>query len=236
MAQDTLATGTIEAPVNVTTEVPLRPQGPPPFFPEPPDDFGDGDRYGDGDERSGPPLSNARLGLLIFLGAETMFFSGLIGTFLVFRLAHEVWPPASLPRLPIVVTGVNTLILLYSAYTMWRANRAIRAGAHRDAVNMLLATTVLGGTFLVVQGFEWVRLIGYGLTLSSGVYGATFYVIIGCHGLHVSGAAIWLVAVLLHTAKNHEPSASRKRIALCGMYWYYVVALWPVLYAVVYLA
>jgi heme/copper-type cytochrome/quinol oxidase subunit 3 len=172
----------------------------------------------------------------MFLGAETMLFAGLVGTFLVFRLAHEVWPPATLPRLPIVVTGVNTLILLSSAYTMWRANRATRAGAHRDAVNMLLATTVLGGTFLVVQGFEWVRLISYGLTLSSGVYGATFYVIIGCHGLHVFGAAIWLGAVLLRTAKNHAPSANSKRVALCGIYWYYVVALWPVLYGVVYLA
>ena len=68
-------------------------QGPPPFFPEPPGDDGDGDRHGDDDGRPGPPLSNAWLGMLMFLGAETMFFAGLIGSFLVFRVANQTWPP-----------------------------------------------------------------------------------------------------------------------------------------------
>ena len=103
-----------------------RTPGPPPFSPEPPDDYGDGDRHGDDDDQRGAPLSNARLGMLIFLGAETMFFAGLVGAFLVYRTANETWPPMSMPHLPVQVTGINTLILLYSAATMWRASRAIR--------------------------------------------------------------------------------------------------------------
>ena len=237
MAEDTSGTATLEPEAEVPeTEIrQVRPQGPPPFFPEPPGGSGGDDRFGDDDERAGRPLSNAYIGLLMFLGAETMFFAGLIGSFLVFRLAHEVWPPAMLPRLPVGVTGVNTLILLASALTMQRAQAAIRGGGQRELARMLLATTVLGVVFLLVQGYEWVRLLQYGLTLASGVYGATFYVLVGCHGVHVLGAVIWLSSVLRLAARRHYTARSHVGVALCAMYWYYVVALWPILYGLVYL-
>src|SRR5215831_9187266 len=124
----------VEDPVDVRP----RSQGPPPFAPEPPDDDGDGDRHGDDDDHRGTPLSNARLGMLIFLGAETMFFAGLVGAFLVYRMANETWPPMTMPRLPVEVTGVNTLILLYSAATMRLAHRAIRFGQQPKLARMLL--------------------------------------------------------------------------------------------------
>jgi cytochrome c oxidase subunit III len=220
----------VEDPVAVRP----RTQGPPPFSPEPPDD-GDGDRYGDDDDRRGTPLSNARLGMLIFLGAETMFFAGLIGAFVVYRVANETWPPMSMPRLPAEVTGLNTFILLYSAATMWLANRAIRRGQQQTLTRMLLRTAVLGVIFLMVQGYEWVKLIGYGLTLSSGVYGATFYTLIGCHALHVLGAVIWLLSVWLRATRKRYTATRRTGVVLCGMYWSYVVGLWPILYWLVYL-
>src|SRR5262249_16526120 len=224
--------GLVEDPVDMRP----RPQGgPPPFSPEPPDDDGDGDRHGDDDDHRGTPLSNARLGMLIFLGAETMFFAGLVGAFLVYRMANETWPPMTMPRLPVEVTGINTLILLYSAVTMWLANRAIRLGQQRALAPMLLRTAVLGVVFLVVQGYEWVKLIGYGLTLSSGVYGATFYTLIGCHGLHVFGAVIWLLGVWRRATRKRYTATRRTGVVLCGMYWLYVVGLWPVLYWLVYL-
>ena len=223
--------GLVEDPV----EVRPRPQGPPPFAPEPPDDDGDGDRHGDDDDHRGTPLSNARLGMLVFLGAETMFFAGLVGAFLVYRMANETWPPMSMPRLPVEVTGINTLILLYSASTMWRANRAIRLGQQQQLRRMLLYTAVLGLVFLTIQGYEWVKLIGYGLTLSSGVYGATFYTLIGCHGLHVFGAVIWLLGVWRRATYRRYTATRRTGIVLCGMYWSYVVGLWPILYWLVYL-
>lgn len=209
-------------------------QGPPPFSPEPPDDFGDGDRHGD-DGRSGPPLSNARLAMVMLLGAESMFFAGLIGSFLVFRLANQTWPPSALPSLPVAVTGVNTLILLYSALTMWHAQRAIRQERRQRGVRLLGLTALLGLTFLALQGYEWVKLVRFGLTMASGVYGATFYTLIGCHGLHVFGAVVWLLSVLVRTLQGRYSAAHYTGLAVCGMYWYYVVALWPVLYGLVYL-
>jgi cytochrome c oxidase subunit 3 len=93
----------------------------------------------------------------------------------------------------------------------------------------------LGMTFLALQSYEWVQLIRFGLTLSSGVYGATFYTLIGCHGLHVFGAVVWLLAVLLRAMQGCYSPARYVGAAVCGMYWYYVVALWPILYLLVYL-
>jgi len=235
MAQVPSVAAALEGLVDNPIEVRPRTPGPPPFAPEPPDDDGDGDRHGDDDGHRGTSLSNARLGMLIFLGAETMFFAGLIGAFLVYRVANETWPPMSMPRLPVEVTGINTLILLYSAATMWRANRAIRLGQQQALRRMLLYTAVLGMVFLTVQGYEWVKLIGYGLTLSSGVYGATFYTLIGCHGLHVFGAVVWLCSVWLRATHQRYTATRRTGVVLCGMYWLYVVGLWPVLYGLVYL-
>jgi len=223
--------GLVDDPVAVRTRTP----GPPPFAPEPPDDDGNGDRHGDDDDHRGASLSNARLGMLIFLGAETMFFAGLLGAFIVYRVANETWPPMSMPRLPVEVTGINTLILLYSASTMWRANRAIRLGQQQALRRMLRNTAVLGVIFLTVQGSEWVKLIRDGLTLSSGVYGATFYTLIGCHGLHVLGAVVWLCSVWLRATHQRYTATRRTGVVLCGMYWSYVVGLWPVLYWLVYL-
>ncbi len=234
MAQDVMD-GVIEHTDDATEEIGVLTGGPPPFDSEPPDGPDDGDPHGDDDESSGAPISNARLGMIMFLGAETMFFAGLIGSFLVFRFANTTWPPPTFPRLPVVVTGINTLFLLYSAMTMWQAQQAIRAGMQRHSVRMLLTTLLLGVVFLAIQGYEWIELIGFGLTLSSGVYGATFYVLIGCHGLHVLGAVIWLMSVLERARRGRFSRRRYTGAAVCGMYWYYVVGLWPVLYGLVYL-
>lgn len=203
--------------------------GSPPEFPR--DPFGRGS-----DGRVEPPVSNARLGMLIFLAAEAMFFSGLIGAFLVFRLGSGSWPPAGQPYLPVGLTGVNTVILLFSAYTMRRAVSAIRGGNRQGLVRWLLITALLGTIFLGVQGFEWIRLVHFGFTLSSGAYGATFYTLIGLHGVHVFGAVLWLLIVLKGARADRFSATRHVRVTVCGMYWYFVVGLWPVLYTLVYLS
>jgi len=182
-----------------------------------------------------PIIGNSRLALLMFLGAEAMFFAGLIGAFIVFRVASTIWPPAFQPRLPVAVTGVNTLILLLSGLTMRRAVKAILAGQSGRLIRYLGTTAVLGLLFLAIQGYEWVRLIHFGLTLSSGVYGATFYTLIGCHGVHVLGAVIWLLVVLALARRGSFTASRHTGVVLCGMYWTFVVALWPILYGLVYL-
>jgi cytochrome c oxidase subunit 3 len=197
--------------------------------------------FGGGDPPAPPVWSNTPLGsnawvaVLMFLGAEAMFFAGLIGAYLVFRLASPFWPPPFQPRLPVGVTGVNTLILVASAVTMRWSLKAARANDRQRLVRWLVYTAALGGIFLVIQGFEWLRLIHYGLTVSSSVYGGLFYTLIGFHGLHVFGALIWLLVVLLQAKRGRFSKEHHVGLQTCAMYWTFVVALWPVLYGLVYL-
>lgn len=183
-----------------------------------------------------PAIDAARLGMLIFLGSETMVFAGFVAAFLVFRLGAPVWPPPFQPRLPVEVTGVNTAVLLLSGYTMWRALRAVRYGDRAGVARSLAQTVLLGVIFLGVQGYEWMRLLEFGLTASSDVYGGTFYALVGAHALHVLGALGWLSIILIGTERGRHPAGAHVSISLCGMYWYFVVALWPILYTLVYLA
>ncbi len=182
-----------------------------------------------------PILNNARLAVVMLLAAEMMFFAGLIGAFLVFRLSATVWPPPFQPRLPVGVTGVNSMILLASALTMHWAVLAIRAGIAQRLVRHLSITAFLGVLFLFIQGYEWVRLVHFGLTTSSSVYGGLFYTLIGAHGAHVFGGLIWLSIVCWQAKSGRFTAKNFVGVQTARMYWTFVVALWPVLYGLVYL-
>lgn len=206
---------------------------PPPNLPDLP--FGP-EENGRGDAEPEPRINNALLAMMLFLGADLMFFVALLGAFLVFRGSSIDWPPLGQPRLPLAVTGVNTIILLASGFTMLRAMQMIRAQRMSAFVNYLLLTAALGAAFLLIQGSEWIRLVGFGLTMSSSVYGSIFYVLIGCHALHVLGAVLWLAVINFRARQNRYNAESHIGAQLCAMYWYLVVGLWPVLFVIVYLS
>jgi len=212
----------------------LEPWGgePPPVLPDLP--YGPEDNGRD-DAEPQPRLNNALIGMMLFLGADLMLFVALIGAFLVFRGGSADWPPLGQPRLPLAITGVNTIILLASGFTMFRAMQMIRAGNVSGFLKRLLLTAGLGVTFLLIQGSEWLRLVGFGLTMSSSVYGSIFYTLIGCHALHVLGAVLWLLVINFKARQNRYTAENHIGVQLCAMYWFLVVGLWPVLYAVVYL-
>ena len=196
--------------------------------------FGGGDRPPPV-QLNAPVLNNAHLAVLMLLGAEVMFFAGLIGAFLVFRLSASVWPPPFQPRLPIGVTGVNTAILLASAVTMHLGVRAARVNALATLLRQLTMTSLLGSVFLVVQGYEWLRLIHFGLTASSSIYGGMFYALIGAHGFHVLCGLIWLLVVRAQAGRGRFSKSRYAGVQTSAIYWTFVVALWPVLYGLVYL-
>lgn len=184
--------------------------------------------------RPEPPVSNARLGMIMLIAAETMLFTGLIGAYVVFRFGHVSWPSARL-YLPVGVTWVNTGVLLLSCYTMRRAMQAVRADDQHALVKFLAVTGALGTLFLGIQGYEWVELVRDGLTISASIYGATFYVLIGCHGTHVLAAVVWLLVVVWQARQGWFSAQRYVGIEICSMYWYYVGALWVILFGLVYL-
>lgn len=181
--------------------------------------------------------SNGVIGMLFVLATEAMFFAGLISAYIVNRANAMVWPPEGQPRLPIEITAINTLVLLASGIVMVVFGRKMRAGAYIIQKSKSFVTTaiILGATFVAVQGIEWVKLIGFGLTTHSSIYGAFFYTLIGMHAVH----ALVGITLLLYLASSFRKPLSfgvlKNRIAVCSMYWYFVVGLWPVLYVLVYL-
>lgn len=182
--------------------------------------------------RRRPLIPNAVLGMIIFVITEAMFFAGLISALNIVRSSAMggLWPPPGQPRLPVEQTAFNTAALLVSGALLvvaaWRFRRDARA-----AFWPLLASVFLGLTFVALQGAEWVALLREGLTLTSGAHGAFFYLIIGVHGAHVVAA---LAALAVCLARLMRGTLQGAFFGAAQVFWYFVVAVWPVLYLRVY--
>ena len=141
------------------------------------------------------------------------------------------WPPPDQPRLPIEATAFNTAMLLASGVVLFFAQRAYKRQPE-SARNPLGFAIGLGAFFVVFQGVEWVRLIGEGLTITSGSLGGFFYLIVGMHALHAVAALIAMGVMWLRLVQRKlAPGAFQA----AQIFWYFVVGLWPILYIQVYL-
>ncbi|MBM4256964.1 MAG: heme-copper oxidase subunit III [Deltaproteobacteria bacterium] len=180
-------------------------------------------------------ISSARLAMFWVIGSEAMLFAGLLAVYASLRFGSFNWPPAHL-YLPIKITWVNSTFLFFSCYTMWQALIAGRANNQVRFVSLLSITGRLGVLFLCIQGYEWIQILQEGVMTKARIYGSAFYLLIGCHALHVFGAVVWLW-IVIHWAKHGQlPSSRFVRAELCGMYWYFVGAVWAVIFPLVYLS
>jgi heme/copper-type cytochrome/quinol oxidase subunit 3 len=182
--------------------------------------------------RSQKIVSDGIMGIILLIATEAMFFAGLISAYIVNRSGFTTWPPTGQPRLPVEITAVNTLILISSAVLLWLFKRKFTAGSSQK---LLLSAMLGGAVFICVQGSEWARLISFGLTTTSSLYGAFFYLIIGAHALHATAGLLALAWLYSGLRKNISPDEAKNKIIVCSMYWFFVVAIWPVLYTLVYI-
>ena len=185
--------------------------------------------------RRRPLVPSGVFGMIVFIITEVMFFSALVSAYLIIRAGLEEWPPWGQPRLPIEATAFNTFILLLSAAAVYYSRTNQLAGKPVQALRMHGLAIGLGLTFIVFQGYEWVGLISFGLTLTSSVYGALFYLIIGTHAIHVIGALLAMIYAWKTFEINMESEAGAERMLPFQILWYFVVGIWPLLYILVYL-
>jgi heme/copper-type cytochrome/quinol oxidase subunit 3 len=175
---------------------------------------------------------NGVIGMGIFIVTELMFFAGLISAHTLVKMtAIDGWPPPGQPRLPVGETMINTTGLIFSGVLLVVAHRRFREAASTAMRPMLLAL-LLGGFFVVFQGMEWVALLREGLTLTSSTHGGFFYLIVGAHALH---AVVGLLALAWAYRQLRKGNLVLSQLLTVEMFWYFVVALWPVLYWRVYL-
>lgn len=178
-------------------------------------------------------LPDAVIGMIFFILAEVMLFSGFISGFSIIKAnaPGNVWPPPGQPRLPVESTAFNTALLLLSGVLIWWAGRKFAEDPKR-ARAPFAGALLLGTGFVGLQGMEWLALLSDGLTLTSSSYGSFFYMIVGCHALHAVTAIATLAWLLFRLQRN---TLSAEAFIAGRMFWYFVVLLWPFLYWQVYL-
>ena len=184
--------------------------------------------------RTATGLDNRKLGMWAFLGSECLFFGALISTYLLYRGRSVVGPyPEDVYDIPF--TSVSSFVLLMSSLTMVLALNAIQREDHRRLRAWLLATALLGLTFLGGQVYEFTVFVKEGLTITQNVFGSSFFVLTGFHGVHVTVGVIMLLGLYGMSLAGRLPAAKAERVELIGLYWHFVDIVWIVIFTVVYL-
>jgi heme/copper-type cytochrome/quinol oxidase subunit 3 len=179
-------------------------------------------------------LDNRKLGMWAFLGSECLFFGSLIASYLLYRGRSVVGPyPDEVYDIP--YTSVSSFVLLMSSLTMVLALNAIQRGDHRKLRAWLLATALLGITFVGGQVFEFTVFVREGLTISRNLFGSSFFVLTGFHGAHVTVGILMLLSLFGMSLAGRLPPERALRVELVGLYWHFVDVVWIVIFTVVYL-
>ncbi len=130
---------------------------------------------------------------------------------------------------------LNTLILLFSGVTITLAHHALKEDKRRQLVGWLAATVLLGAIFLYFQAYEYIHAYrDLGLTLGSGIYGSTFFMLTGFHGLHVTLGAIMLFVIMIRCIRGHFRPESHFGFEAVAWYWHFVDVVWLGLFIFVY--
>lgn len=186
------------------------------------------------DYDSGPPVDRGKFAIWLFLATEVMFFTGLIGTYVVLRTGAPAWPnPAE--RLAVDLTAFNTFVLIVSSWTVVRSLQCIQKGDRGGLLKWLGLSIFFGSFFVGVQVYEYFELVHHGSTPNVDLFWSTFYAMTGFHGLHVVVGVIWLICVWIAAARGKYSAENYVGIELAGLYWHFVDLVWVLLFTIVYL-
>ena len=203
---------------------------------------------------AGMRVYNLKLGMWVFLLSEVMFFTGLIGSYVILRFAHPEHFTEPGQVLNVGLTAFNTFVLICSSVTMVKAYAAIEQGDQAGLKRWLLATIALGTFFVGVQVVEYIALAREGFVpsaeayhavgrgnphdgpaLGGPLYGATFYTMTGFHGTHVTIGVICLWFTYWRATRGEYSAESLGGVEIMGLYWHFVDLVWIILFTIVYL-
>lgn len=174
--------------------------------------------------------SAARVGAVVWLASELMFFAGLFAAYFTIRASVADWPPGDV-ELGALRAGLFTLLLIASSATMQLAHRGVEHGDLRKLRRWLGATVVLGSVFLLNQGLEYAA---NSFSISSHAYGSMYYVMTGLHGLHVLGGLLAMAMLMIRASVDPDAPAQEPTVAVVSYYWHFVDVIWIALFATLY--
>ena len=186
------------------------------------------------EEHAHDPAHIRKVAMWVFLGSECLLFGTLISTFLLYRTRTGDGPTAA-EIFDIPFTSISSFILLMSSLTMVLAHHSTGRKDWRQMRVWLVATALLGMTFLAGQVFEFTGFVEEGLTVTTSPFGSSFFVLTSFHGTHVAvGVLMLLVTALMSYTGRWHPDAGMD-VELVGLYWHFVDIVWIVIFTVVYL-
>ena len=173
-----------------------------------------------------------KVGMACFIIAESAIFTIFVVAYL-FYLGKSLTGPT--PREVLETPIFFTICLLSSSLTIHLAARFLQSARRGAFLTLWFLTIVLGGLFLFGTGREWHRLIyEHGLTISTNLFGTTYYALVGLHASHVTAGLIMLAIVLLFGLAGRVGPEQFPRIETLSLYWHFVDAVWVVVFTVVY--
>ena len=181
------------------------------------------------------PAENNKLGIWLWLASDCALFASLIATYLSVHGATLGGPtPKQLFDLRVTVTA--TFVLLCSSMTMGIGLEAAQRCDYRGTMRWLIPTALLGLVFVGMQVVEFTTYVHAGLTLARSDFGASFFTLVGFHGLHVSFGVAWITSLLIYIfRKRRVDPGDAWRFEAVSLYWYFVDVVWVVIFTVVYL-
>lgn len=190
-------------------------------------------------DRHGPPPANRSsrvtpqtLGMLLFIISEVMVFGAFFTAYFFIRVVQGAEWPAEGDHLPQAIAGVNTAILVSSSLTMHWTVSAAKADNRWGIKAGIVATALLGATFLFIQVNEYVNI---GFSPSDSAQASVFYGLTGLHGAHVFIGLMLLVFVAIRVFRGHFSPEHHHGIEIPGIYWHFVDIMWIVVFSTVYL-
>jgi cytochrome c oxidase subunit 3 len=173
-----------------------------------------------------------KVGMACLIIAESAIFTIFVVAYLYYAGKSLTGPT---PREVLEVPIFYTICLLSSSLTVHLASRFLERGKHGAFLGLLLLTIVLGGLFLFGTGQEWHRLIyEHGLTISTNLFGTTYYSLVGLHATHVTVGLLMLGTVLLLGLAGRVGREQSARVEVLSLYWHFVDAVWVAVFTVVY--
>lgn len=178
-----------------------------------------------------------RWGIILFITSEVFFFVAFFWRFLHSRLRPSIelginWPPKGIkPFNPLEIPLLNTLILLTSGLTVTWTHHRIIENDYNKSLQGLLLTVTLGFYFTILQAYEYIEAP---FTIADRIYGSTFFITTGLHGLHVIIGSIFLLTCLIRLFFNHFSSTHHFGFEAAAWYWHFVDVVWLFLYVLIY--
>lgn len=178
-------------------------------------------------------MEKNKMGMLLFIASEAVFFALLIIAYVYYH-GPEAGPSAA-KNLDIVKTGIFSLFLFASSFTVWRAGKNMEKRNHKGLITWLIITIVLGAVFLVGQGAEYLNLLSQNVTVSSNLFGTTFFTLTGFHGLHVLIGLIMLTILSGLAIAGDFKGPHSAAVEAISLYWHFVDVVWVFVFSVIYL-